>query len=185
MADGIAVGRPGDLTYAMFTELVDAVVTVTEESISQALLLCLERAKQVVEPAGAAGVAALLEHAYAVEPPVVVLLSGGNIDPLLLSKVLRHGLAGAGRYLVVRCPAEGPSGCARDAAGRARRAGRQRPGRDARAGRRAPPRGGGRSPHAPGDARRRPLRRRDRTPSREGLHPDAELAAQRDGLPSE
>ncbi|NVI86193.1 threonine ammonia-lyase [Actinomadura sp. BRA 177] len=103
MADGIAVGRPGDLTYALFTELVDAVVTVTEESISQALLLCLERAKQVVEPAGAAGIAALLEHAYAVEPPVVVLLSGGNIDPLLLSKVLRHGLAGAGRYLVVRC----------------------------------------------------------------------------------
>ncbi|MFI0482472.1 threonine ammonia-lyase [Actinomadura sp. 9N215] len=103
MADGIAVGRPGDLTYAMFTELVDAVVTVTEESISQALLLCLERAKQVVEPAGAAGVAALLEHSYAVEPPVAVLLSGGNIDPLLLSKVLRHGLAGAGRYLVVRC----------------------------------------------------------------------------------
>ncbi|GAA1838880.1 threonine ammonia-lyase [Actinomadura bangladeshensis] len=103
MADGIAVGRPGDLTYALFTDLVDAVVTVTEESISQALLLCLERAKQVVEPAGAAGVAALLEHAYAVEPPVVVVLSGGNIDPLLLSKVLRHGLAGAGRYLVVRC----------------------------------------------------------------------------------
>lgn len=103
MADGIAVGRPGELTYTMFTELVDAVVTVTEESISQALLLCLERAKQVVEPAGAAGIAALLEHSYAVEPPVVVLLSGGNIDPLLLSKVLRHGLAGAGRYLVVRC----------------------------------------------------------------------------------
>ncbi|MGH3243801.1 MAG: threonine ammonia-lyase [Spirillospora sp.] len=103
MADGIAVGRPGDLTYAMFTDLVDAVVTVTEESISQALLLCLERAKQVVEPAGAAGVAALLEHSYAVEPPVAVLLSGGNIDPLLMSKVLRHGLAGAGRYLVVRC----------------------------------------------------------------------------------
>ncbi|MFD0685091.1 threonine ammonia-lyase [Actinomadura fibrosa] len=103
MADGIAVGRPGDLTYDLFTELVDAVVTVTEESISQALLLCLERAKQVVEPAGAAGVAALLEHSYAVRTPVVVLLSGGNVDPLLLSKVLRHGLAGAGRYLVVRC----------------------------------------------------------------------------------
>jgi threonine dehydratase len=103
MADGIAVGRPGDLTYDLFTGLVDAVVTVTEESISQALLLCLERAKQVVEPAGAAGVAAMLEHMYAFEPPVVVLLSGGNIDPLLLSKVLRHGLAGTGRYLVVRC----------------------------------------------------------------------------------
>jgi threonine dehydratase len=103
MADGIAVGRPGELTYELVTELVDAVVTVTEESISQALLLCLERAKQVVEPAGAAGVAALLEHSYAVRTPVVVLLSGGNIDPVLLAKVLRHGLAGAGRYLVVRC----------------------------------------------------------------------------------
>ncbi|XVQ12576.1 threonine ammonia-lyase [Spirillospora sp. CA-255316] len=102
MADGISVGRPGDLTYDLVTELVDAVVTVTEESISQALLLCLERAKQVVEPAGAAGVAALLEHSYAVRTPVVVLLSGGNIDPVLLAKVLRHGLAGAGRYLVVR-----------------------------------------------------------------------------------
>ncbi|MDL4772287.1 MULTISPECIES: threonine ammonia-lyase [Thermomonosporaceae] len=103
MADGISVGRPGDLTYNLVAELVDAVVTVTEESISQALLLCLERAKQVVEPAGAAGVAALLEHSYAVRTPVVVVLSGGNIDPLLLSKVLRHGLAGTGRYLVVRC----------------------------------------------------------------------------------
>ncbi|GLZ04950.1 threonine ammonia-lyase [Actinomadura sp. NBRC 104412] len=103
MADGIAVGRPGELTYELVTELVDAVVTVTEESISQALLLCLERAKQVVEPAGAAGVAALLEHSYAVRTPVVALLSGGNIDPVLLAKVLRHGLAGAGRYLVVRC----------------------------------------------------------------------------------
>jgi len=103
MADGISVGRPGDLTFELVNELVDAVVTVTEESISQALLLCLERAKLVVEAAGAAGVAALLEHSYAVRTPVVALLSGGNIDPLLLSKVLRHGLAGAGRYMVVRC----------------------------------------------------------------------------------
>ncbi|MCW2901647.1 MAG: threonine dehydratase [Streptosporangiaceae bacterium] len=103
MADGIAVGRPGDLTFELVSKLVDAVVTVSEESLSQALLLCLERSKQVVEPAGAAGVAALLEHAYAFKPPVVALLSGGNIDPLLLAKVLRHGLAVAGRYLVVRC----------------------------------------------------------------------------------
>ena len=103
MADGIAVGRPGTLTFDLVARYVDAVVTVSEEAISQALLVCLERAKQVVEPAGAAGVAALLEHSYAVEPPVVALLSGGNIDPLLLSKVLRHGLAVAGRYLVVRC----------------------------------------------------------------------------------
>jgi threonine dehydratase len=102
MADGIAVGRPGDLTFAIVQQLVDAVVTVSEESISQALLLCLERSKQVVEPAGATGVAAILEHSYAVEPPVVAVLSGGNIDPLLLSKLLRHGLAVAGRYLIAR-----------------------------------------------------------------------------------
>lgn len=102
MADGIAVDRPGELTYDVISKLVDAVVTVTEESLSQALLVCLERSKQVVEPAGAAAVAAILEHSYAIEPPVVAVLSGGNIDPLLLSKVLRHGLAAAGRYLVVR-----------------------------------------------------------------------------------
>ncbi|HEU5161427.1 MAG TPA: threonine ammonia-lyase [Streptosporangiaceae bacterium] len=102
MADGIAVGRPGDLTYAMVSRLVDAVVTVSEESLAQGLLACLERSKQVVEPAGAAGVAAMLEHSYAFEPPVVAVLSGGNIDPLLLAKVLRHGLSAAGRYLVFR-----------------------------------------------------------------------------------
>ena len=76
---------------------------MSEESLSRALLLCLERSKQVVEPAGAAGVAALLEHPRAFEPPVVAVLSGGNIDPLLLAKVLRHGLAAAGRYLTFRC----------------------------------------------------------------------------------
>jgi len=79
------------------------VVTVSEESLSRALLLCLERAKQVVEPAGAAAVAGLLEYASMFQPPVVAVLSGGNIDPLLLSKVLRHGLAAAGRYLTFRC----------------------------------------------------------------------------------
>ncbi|RJL33324.1 threonine ammonia-lyase [Bailinhaonella thermotolerans] len=102
MADGIAVGRPGDLTYPLVAEYVDQVVTVTEESLSRALLLCLERSKLVVEPAGVAGVAALLDHPHAFEPPVVVVLSGGNIDPLLLSKVLRHGLIAAGRYLAFR-----------------------------------------------------------------------------------
>ncbi|MEO3782501.1 threonine ammonia-lyase [Actinocorallia sp. B10E7] len=102
MADGIAVGRPGELTFELVSEYVDSVVTVSEESISRAMLLSLERAKQVVEPAGAASIAALLEHTYAMRPPVVAVLSGGNIDPLLLSKVLRHGLATAGRYMVVR-----------------------------------------------------------------------------------
>jgi threonine dehydratase len=104
MADGIAVASPGELAVTIMAEHDVRVLTVSEESLSRALLLCLERSKQVVEPAGAAGVAALLEHPRAFEPPVVAVLSGGNIDPLLLSKVLRHGLAAAGRYLAFRCP---------------------------------------------------------------------------------
>jgi threonine dehydratase len=102
IADGIAVGCPGNLTYRMVRDLVDDVVTVSEESLSQALLLCLERAKLVVEPAGAAGVAALMDAPHAYEPPVLTVLSGGNIDPVLLLRVLRHGMAAAGRYLSFR-----------------------------------------------------------------------------------
>ena len=102
MADGIAVGCPGPVPFEIVREMVDEIVTVSEESLSRALLLCLERAKLVVEPAGAAGVAALLENPSAFEPPVVVVLSGGNIDPLLLMRVLRHGLAVAGRFLSFR-----------------------------------------------------------------------------------
>jgi len=103
MADGIAVARPGELTIAILSALDARAVAVTEETLSRGLLLCLERAKQVVEPAGAAGVAAVLEHPALFEPPVVIVLSGGNIDPLLLSKVLRHGLSAAGRFLAFRC----------------------------------------------------------------------------------
>jgi threonine dehydratase len=103
MADGIAVASPGDLTVALLTGLGAEIVTVTEENLSRGLLLCLERAKQVVEPAGAAGIAAILEHPEVFKPPVVIVLSGGNIDPLLLSKVLRHGLSAAGRFLAIRC----------------------------------------------------------------------------------
>jgi threonine dehydratase len=103
MADGIAVGCPGEIPFEILAALADRVVTVSEESLSRGLLLCLERAKQLVEPAGAAGVAALLEHPDVFEPPVVAVLSGGNIDPLLLSKVLRNGLSSAGRYLALRC----------------------------------------------------------------------------------
>jgi threonine dehydratase len=103
MADGIAVAGPGKLAFAVLAERLHRMVTVSEKSLSRALLLCLERSKQVVEPAGAAGVAALLEHPQAFEPPVVAVLSGGNIDPLLLAKVLRYGLAAAGRFLTFRC----------------------------------------------------------------------------------
>jgi len=102
MADGIAVGCPGELTFALVRDLVDDVVTVDEEWLSRALLLCLERAKLVVEPAGAAALAAVLADPTAFVPPVVVVLSGGNIDPLLLSKVVRHGLVSAGRFQSLR-----------------------------------------------------------------------------------
>lgn len=102
MADGIAIGRPGDVPFALVRDLVDEVVTVSEDSLSRALLLLLERSKLLVEPAGAAAAAALLEHPGAFEPPVAVVLSGGNVDPLLLLRVVRHGLTAAGRYLGCR-----------------------------------------------------------------------------------
>ncbi|MEU2154968.1 threonine ammonia-lyase [Streptomyces sp. NPDC019396] len=102
MADGIKVGRPGDVPYAIVEELVDEVRTVSEDALSSALLLCLERAKLVVEPAGASTVAALLSEPRSVHGPVVAVLSGGNVDPLLMQRILRHGMAAAGRYLTLR-----------------------------------------------------------------------------------
>jgi threonine dehydratase len=100
MADGIAVGRPGDITFAAVRDHVDEIITVSEDALARAVLATLERAKMVVEPAGAAAVAALL--------------SGGNIDPLLLGKVIRHGMAAAGRYLNLRvCIPDVPGGLAR------------------------------------------------------------------------
>ncbi|MGH3356408.1 MAG: threonine ammonia-lyase [Nocardioidaceae bacterium] len=102
MADGIAVGCPGQVPFAGIQKFVDEVVTVSEESMSTALLHLLERAKMVVEPAGAAGVAAVLERPGQLDGPLVAVLSGGNIDPLLLMRVIRHGMAAAGRYLSFR-----------------------------------------------------------------------------------
>ncbi len=102
MADGIKVGRPGDVPFKIIGELVDEVRTVSEDALSSALLLCLERAKLVVEPAGACPVAALLSDPGSFEGPVVAVLSGGNVDPLLMQGILRHGMAAAGRYLSLR-----------------------------------------------------------------------------------
>jgi threonine dehydratase len=99
MADGIAVGMPGRVPFAHVQRCVDRVLTVSEESLSTALLLLLERAKLLVEPAGAAAVAAVLDSPQTFEPPVVAVLSGGNIDPLLLMRVIRHGLSVASRFL--------------------------------------------------------------------------------------
>jgi threonine dehydratase len=99
MADGIAVGLPGRVPFAQVQRCVDHVTTVSEESLSTALLQLLERAKLLVEPAGAAAVAAMLDAPGTFEPPVVAVLSGGNIDPLLLLRVIRHGLSAASRFL--------------------------------------------------------------------------------------
>jgi threonine dehydratase len=102
MADGIAVGLPGEITFTAVRELVDEIVTVSEASLSRAVLATLERAKMVVEPAGAAAVAAILDDPDRFGTPTVGVLSGGNIDPLLLGKVIQHGMAAAGRYLNLR-----------------------------------------------------------------------------------
>jgi threonine dehydratase len=106
IADGIAVLRPGELNFVHVSKLVDDIVTVTDDDLSAALLVLLERHKMLAEPAGAAAVAALMTGA--VDPggkPVVAVLSGGNIDPMLLLRVIEHGLAAAGRFLrlSVRC----------------------------------------------------------------------------------
>ena len=102
MADGIAVGLPGEVTFAAVRDLVDEIVTVSEASLSGAVLAVLERAKLVVEPAGAAAVAAILDDPSRFGTPTVGVLSGGNIDPLLLGKVIQHGMAADGRYLNLR-----------------------------------------------------------------------------------
>ncbi len=104
IADGIAVARPGDLPFEIISELVDEVVTVTDDDIARALLILLERAKQVVEPAGAVGVAAILAGKVEATGPTAVILSGGNIDPLLLQRVVAHGLAASGRYMTLQIP---------------------------------------------------------------------------------
>lgn len=102
IADGIAVGRPGDITYPQVSALVDEIVTVNDDALARALVHCLERAKMVVEPAGAAAVAALMEEPDRFATPVVAVLSGGNIDPLVLLHVIQHGMAAAARYLSLR-----------------------------------------------------------------------------------
>jgi threonine dehydratase len=103
MADGIAVRSVSELTLRHARAYVDDVVTVTEEQISQALLLLLERSKAVVEPAGASSLAAVLAGKVGGVPgaPVCAVLSGGNVDPLLLVRVIEHGLSAAGRYIHV------------------------------------------------------------------------------------
>ena len=102
IADGIAVKVPSGFTMPLLADLLDDMVAVSDEEISEAIVLLLERAKLVVEGAGAVGVAALLAGKAGGSGPAVPVLSGGNIDPTMLISVMRHGLSVAGRYLVVR-----------------------------------------------------------------------------------
>ena len=102
IADGIAVKSVGEMTGAILDKTLDDLVSVTDEEICEAIVLLLERAKLVVEGAGAVGVAALLAGKAGGEGPALALLSGGNIDPTVLISVMRHGLTVAGRYLALR-----------------------------------------------------------------------------------
>ena len=102
IADGIFVKVPSDFTMPLLEELLDDFVDVTDDEISEAIVLLLERMKLVVEGAGAVGVAALLGGKAGGKGPAVAVLSGGNIDATMLISVMRHGLTTAGRYLVVR-----------------------------------------------------------------------------------
>lgn len=106
IADGIALRSPSARTLAHIEALVDDVVTVTDEEIARTLVLLLERGKAVVEPAGVVGLAAVLAGRVPGTGPVLAVLSGGNVDPLLLARLIEHGLAAAGRFVRVRVVAE-------------------------------------------------------------------------------
>jgi threonine dehydratase len=101
IADGIAVKHPGELTASILHDLVDEIVVVDDDAISQAIVLLLERVKLVVEGAGAAALAAVLGGLVPGEDPACALLTGGNIDATTLMSVTRHGLTTSGRYLAV------------------------------------------------------------------------------------
>jgi len=101
IADGIAVKYPAELTSAILRDLLDDVVVVDDSAISEALVLLLERSKLVVEGAGAAPVAALLQGLVPGDDPACAVLAGGNIDATTLVSVTRFGLTSSGRYLVV------------------------------------------------------------------------------------
>ena len=103
VADGIAVGTPGDLTIPLVLRYVDDMVVVGEDEVTQAMMLLLERSKLLVEGAGAVGLAAVLGGKIEVAgKKAAVVLSGGNVDSHLIARVVESGLAHAGRCLVLR-----------------------------------------------------------------------------------
>jgi threonine dehydratase len=103
IADGIAVKRPGELTLSLIERYVDGMVCVEEDEVAEAMVFLLERAKLVVEGAGAVGVAALLSGRLAAAPrgTTVAVLSGGNVDAGLLAEVARRHESQSGRRLVL------------------------------------------------------------------------------------
>jgi threonine dehydratase len=102
IADGIAVKTPGELTFNIIKEYVDDIVTVGEDEIANAILLLLERAKVVSEGAGAASLAAVLNRLDNIkDKKIVALISGGNIDVNMLSRIIDKGLVKSGRKIIV------------------------------------------------------------------------------------
>lgn len=101
IADGIAVAKPGAVPFEFIRKHIDKVVTVSETEIVKAIVTMLERSKQVVEPAGVVGVAALMAGKFKPKGTTVAVLSGGNIDPLLLQKVIGTGLEASERYTTI------------------------------------------------------------------------------------
>jgi len=103
IADGIAVRRAGDLTLPLVERYVDEIVTVEEDEIASAILMLLEREKTLAEGAGAAALAALLQHRTSLQGVhTAVLVCGGNIDVTLLSRIIERGMVQDGRMVRLR-----------------------------------------------------------------------------------
>ena len=110
-ADGIAVKHPGDVTFGMVRKYVDAVVTVSEDEIAAAILALIEKQKLIAEGAGAVSVAAAMFHKLPIEgKKVVCIVSGGNIDVNILSRVITRGLVAAGRNSMLQIALEDKPG---------------------------------------------------------------------------
>ena len=102
IADGIAVKKPGQLTFELCSRYVDEIVTVDDDEIAQAILLLMERGKMVAEGAGAASVAAIMSRKFDVSGKVAAVISGGNIDVTMISRIIEKGLLREGRMTKLR-----------------------------------------------------------------------------------
>ncbi|KKK66443.1 hypothetical protein LCGC14_2964020, partial [marine sediment metagenome] len=101
IADGISVQKPGELTFSIIKDLIDDIVLVDDSQIIKAMFLLMERAKIVIEPAGAVGIAYLLDNKPAPGKKIVTILTGGNVDMYLLGQIVDKGLAAMGRLLKI------------------------------------------------------------------------------------